>query len=75
MPVLPERSVSILKQRLVKALSELDRNILRDSVEHLPRRLRAVIKAIEDHYCLFFAYMTHAFTERDQNVELSTIYS
>ena len=46
----PSNSVIILKQRLVKALSEIDQSILHSSVEGMPCILRAVIKAKEYHF-------------------------
>lgn len=46
----PARSIDVLKERLVKAWSEIDQNMLRDAIDSFPRRLRAVIKAKGDHF-------------------------
>ena len=45
----PAKSVIILRQRLVKAWSRIDLNILHSLVEDFPHRLRAVIKGKGDH--------------------------
>ena len=46
----PAPSISVLKQKLIKAWSEIDQSILRAAIKDFPRRLQAVIKVKGDHF-------------------------
>lgn len=46
----PHKTLESLKQSLIKAVAEMDLNVVRDSIDDWPRRLRACIKNQGGHF-------------------------